>query len=112
MRPVTLWDGWEDASGQWVKSCSILTTTPNAVTSTVHDRMPVILSKDDYDVWLDLSMQNVTVISELLKPYDAKSMRCCPVSSRVNHVGNDDEACSRPVELAQNQQTLFGHAVP
>jgi putative SOS response-associated peptidase YedK len=45
-----LWDGWKDGSGNWVKTCSILTTTPNAVTSVVHDRMPVILRKDDYDV--------------------------------------------------------------
>lgn len=38
-----LWDGWKNADGQWIKTCSILTTTPNAVTSAVHDRMPVIL---------------------------------------------------------------------
>lgn len=46
-----LWDDWQDPSAQWIKSCSILTTTPNAVTSQVHDRMPVILSKDDYELW-------------------------------------------------------------
>jgi putative SOS response-associated peptidase YedK len=86
-----------------VKSCSILTTTPNAVTSAVHDRMPVVLRKDDYDLWLDPGMQNVAAISELLKPYDARLMRCYPVSSRVNHVGNDDDDCSRPVEIAQNR---------
>jgi putative SOS response-associated peptidase YedK len=102
-----LWDGWKDASGQWVKTCSILTTTPNAVTSAIHDRMPVILSPDDYDVWLDPGMTNVQVVSELLKPYDAKAMRCYPVSTRINHVANDDEECSRPVELAQVQDRLF-----
>jgi putative SOS response-associated peptidase YedK len=48
-----LWDRWKDASGTWVKSCSILTTTPNAVTATVHDRMPVILEPSSYDLWLD-----------------------------------------------------------
>ena len=67
-----LWERWRDPSGQWVKSCSILTTTPNTVTSAVHDRMPVILGKDDYDVWLDPGMQNVAAVSEMLKPYDAK----------------------------------------
>jgi len=102
-----LWERWRDPSGQRVKSCSILTTTPNAVTSVVHDRMPVILGKDDYDLWLDPGMQNVAVVSELLKPYDAKSMRSYPVSSRVNHVANDDEECSRPVEIANKQNRLF-----
>lgn len=93
-----LWDGWKDPSGQWVRTCSILTTTPNAVTSAVHDRMPVILDPDSYDLWLDPAMQNVAVISELLKPFDARLMRCYPVSTRINHVANDDEECSRPEE--------------
>jgi putative SOS response-associated peptidase YedK len=102
-----LWERWRDPSGQWVKSCSILTTTPNAVTSTVHDRMPVIVRPDDYDLWLDPGMQNVAAISELLKPYDARLMRCFPVSSRVNHVGNDDEECTRRVQPVQAQNSLF-----
>jgi putative SOS response-associated peptidase YedK len=89
------------------ESCSILTTTPNAVTSAVHDRMPVILDRDSYDLWLDPGLQNVTAISELLKPFDALLMRCYPVSTRVNQVANDDEECSRPVELAQIQNRLF-----
>jgi putative SOS response-associated peptidase YedK len=48
-----LWERWKDPSGNWIKSCSILTTTPNAVTSAAHDRMPVILHPDNYDLWLD-----------------------------------------------------------
>ena len=57
-----LWDRWKDPSGQWIKSCSILTTTPNAVTSSVHDRMPVILDPDSYDLWLDPGMTSVEVV--------------------------------------------------
>jgi putative SOS response-associated peptidase YedK len=102
-----IWDGWKNAEGQWIKTCSILTTTPNAVTSTVHNRMPVILDRDSYDVWLDPAMQNVEAISELLKPFDAQLMRSYPVSNRVNHVGNDDEECSRPVEHAETENRLF-----
>jgi putative SOS response-associated peptidase YedK len=60
------------------------------MTSAVHDRMPVILDPDGYDIWLDPGMQNVSEASELLKPFDARQMRCFPVSSRVNHVVNDD----------------------
>jgi putative SOS response-associated peptidase YedK len=93
--------------GSWLKTCTILTTTPNAVTSAIHDRMPVILDRDGYDLWLDPGMQNVAAISELLKPYDARLMRCYAVSTRINHVANDDEECSRPVEIAQIQTRLF-----
>jgi len=104
---AALWDGWRNAEGQWIKTCSILTTTPNAVTSPVHDRMPVILDPNCYDLWLDPGMTDVQVVSELLKPYDARVMRCYPVSSRINHVGNDDEVCSRRVEIADVQNPLF-----
>jgi putative SOS response-associated peptidase YedK len=102
-----LWERWRDPSGQWVKSCSILTTTPNAVTSAIHDRMPVILDRDSHDLWLDPGMQNVAAISELLKPFDPSLMRCHPVSTRINHVANDDEACSRPVNITEAQNRLF-----
>jgi putative SOS response-associated peptidase YedK len=102
-----LWDRWKDSGGQWVKSCSILTTTPNAVTNAIHDRMPVILDPDAYDLWLDPGMANVAAASELLKPYDARQMRCYPVSIRINHVANDDAECSAPVELALTQNRLF-----
>jgi putative SOS response-associated peptidase YedK len=102
-----LWDRWKDPSGRWIKTCSILTTTPNAVTSAVHDRMPVILDPDSYDLWLDPGLHDVRVVSEMLKPYDAQVMRCFPVSSRVNRVANDDEGCSTPVELTEPQGGLF-----
>ena len=104
-----LWDRWKDPSGQWIKSCSILTTTPNAVTSSVHDRMPVILDPDCYDLWLDPGMQNMRVVFDMLKPYDARMMRSYPVSSRVNSVANDDAECSTPTEItpSQTQTTLF-----
>jgi putative SOS response-associated peptidase YedK len=102
-----LWDRWRDPSGQWIKSCSILTTTPNAVTSAVHDRMPVILDPSAYELWLDPGMTNVAAASDLLKPFDAGLMRCYPVSTRINHVINDDAACSAPVEPVQAQNRLF-----
>jgi putative SOS response-associated peptidase YedK len=102
-----IWDRWKDPSGNWIKTCSILTTTPNAVTSPVHDRMPVILDPDSYDLWLDPGMMDVSATSELLKPCDARLMRCYPVSSWINSVANDDEECSQPVETAQTQSRLF-----
>ena len=97
----------EGPKRQAVETCSILTTTPNAVTSTVHDRMPVILDPDGYDLWLDPGMRDASAVSELLRPYDARLMRCYPVSTRLNRVANDDEECSAPAELAQIQNRLF-----
>jgi putative SOS response-associated peptidase YedK len=102
-----LWDQWRDPTGKTIESCSVLTTTPNAVASSVHDRMPVILGPECYEFWLDPGMKKVSAVSEMLRPYDAQQMRCYPVSTRINRVANDDEECSRPVEPAQTQGTLF-----
>jgi putative SOS response-associated peptidase YedK len=52
-------------------------------------------------------MKEVGAASELLKPYDARPMRCYPVSTRINHVANDDASCTAAVELAQIQNRLF-----
>jgi putative SOS response-associated peptidase YedK len=103
-----LWDRWKDPKGTWLESCSILTTIPNAVTSAVHDRMPVILDPSNYDVWLDPGMTNIDAARELLRPFDARLMRCYPISERVNHSANDDAECSTPTEFSQPPQpSLF-----
>ena len=52
-------------------------------------------------------LTNVAAASELLKPIDARLMRCYPVSTRINHVANDDEECSKPVQVPEAQQRLF-----
>jgi putative SOS response-associated peptidase YedK len=104
-----LWERWKAPSGDWVKTCTILTTTPNAVTAAVHDRMPVILNASDYDLWLDPGLKDTADVLEMLKPYDALQMRAYPVSSRVNQVQNDDADCAKPVEIeAAPQGQLFG----
>jgi len=69
--------------------------------------MPVIIASGDYDLWLDPGMQSFAAVSELLKPYDARSMQCYPGSTRINHVEHDDEECSRPVEIAEARDRLF-----
>jgi putative SOS response-associated peptidase YedK len=102
-----IWDRWKDAIGKPLETFSILTTIPNAVTSSVYDRMPVILNPDSYDVWLDPGMKDVVTVLELLRPYDARLMRCYPVSTRVNNVVNDDAACSRAPDSVGLQDRLF-----
>src|SRR5246127_4376034 len=90
-----LWDRWIDPQGRAVETCTILTTTPNTLLSDIHDRMPVILNPGDYDVWL--TSGSTEAVLKLLRPY-AGPMRRFPVSTRVNHVQNDDADCAMPVE--------------
>jgi putative SOS response-associated peptidase YedK len=61
--------------------------------------MPVILHPDNYDLWLDPGSTEVSAVSEMLRPYDARVMRCFPVSTRINHAANDDAECAKPLEI-------------
>ena len=94
-----LWNRWKNASGERLESCLILTTAANSVALDIHNRMPVILHRDEYDLWLDPEMRNVAKVSELLKPFDVTRMRRYPVSSRVSVVQNDDQSCAASIEL-------------
>jgi putative SOS response-associated peptidase YedK len=102
-----LWETWNDPNGKPLETCSILTTTANALTAAIHDRMPVILDPHRYDLWLDPLTTDTAVISDFLKPFDARLMNCFPVGSRLNRTVNDDPQCSAPVEIAQPQGSLF-----
>ena len=66
----------------------------------------MILDPQCYDLWPDPGTTKTTVISEFLKPFDARLMRCFRVSSRVNRPENDDAECSAPVEITQPQGSL------
>lgn len=104
-----LWDRWKNPQGELIESCTIITTTPNPLLADVHDRMPVILSQENYDVWLDPAYRDVSGLSQMLKPFDSGSMKRYPVSPKVNHVQNDDAECSKPVEVFATpvQEQLF-----
>ena len=102
-----LWDRWRSPDGTLIESCTILTTTPNRLLGDIHDRMPVILSPDDYDLWLDPGMTNTASAVDLLKPYDAALMTAYPVSARVNAVANDDAECSMRIDVPQPARSLF-----
>jgi len=92
-----IWDSWRNPEGKAIETCSIITTTPNALLIDIHDRMPVILPDDAYDLWLDPGFQKPDAICDLLKPFDPNLMRRYEVSNRVNLVKNDDPACAEPV---------------
>lgn len=94
-----LWDRWRDPNKanpnkEWLETCSIITTSANALLSGIHNRMPVILKRDDYDLWLDPGFKKVEDLLDLLKPFPADAMRHYRVSTRVNSVKNDDPACA------------------
>lgn len=84
-----LWDSWSGPDGSQIKSCTIITTQPNELTSIIHDRMPVILHPRDYAKWLDPSPQPPDQLKPLIKPFPAELMNAYPVSTLVNTPAND-----------------------
>jgi putative SOS response-associated peptidase YedK len=103
-----LWDQWKSPEGQIIESCTILTTTPNSLVADMHDRMPVIVPPDKYDVWLDPDVNDFDAIRDILKPYGANLMRRYPVSRKLNNSQNDDSDSALPVTLdVPTQERLF-----
>ena len=47
-----LWENWRSPAGEWVRSFAVITTRPNELRAELHDRMPVILARDNWSVWL------------------------------------------------------------
>jgi len=89
-----IWDRWKNPEKELVETCSIITTSANALLTDIHDRMPVILERENYDIWLDPGFKRAGDLLDLLKPYRADSMRRYRVSPHVNSVQNDDPACA------------------
>jgi len=79
-----LWERWEGEGGEVINSCAILTTEANEVLRPVHDRMPVILHPDDYELWLGADARELGLVKEMLRPYPAEEMDAHPVSTLVN----------------------------
>jgi putative SOS response-associated peptidase YedK len=100
-----LWDRWRNPEGETIETCTILTTQPNALVTGIHNRMPVILKPEDYELWLDPGVNDAERVTELLKPLDAGLMRKYPVSARVGQVKNEDAECAKEIELPSVEQS-------
>ncbi|MDR3602541.1 MAG: SOS response-associated peptidase [Desulfosporosinus sp.] len=93
-----LWDTWKSPIGDIINSCSIITTTPNDLMAPIHNRMPVILSRDSELVWLDQSIVDSHLLKSLLVPYPADLMIAYEVSTLVNSPRNNGPECLGPVQ--------------
>jgi len=91
-----LWEHWEPKEGEPIESCTIVTTDANAFMLPIHNRMPVILASQDYDQWLDPTVQTNS-LQAILKPYAAEEMEAYAVSKIVNNPRNDAPQCVEPL---------------
>lgn len=101
-----LWQTWHNRDRP-DDSCTIMTTIANELVGEIHDRMPVILSPNNYDLWLDPEMQEPAKLSYLYEPFPASEMASYLVSRNVNKVANQGPELIEPVASQGGQQELF-----
>jgi putative SOS response-associated peptidase YedK len=92
-----LWERWQSADGAEIRTAAIITTEPNELMASIHNRMPVILQPESYSRWLDPAAQPPDKLQGLLTPYPSGEMEAYPVSTLVNSPGNDRADCVIPV---------------
>ncbi len=103
-----LWEHWQGPGGEEIESCTILTTTPNHLMEPIHDRMPVILGPDEYDRWIDTTLQDPDAVADLMGPCPDNWLAMYPVSTHVNSPRNEGVKCiERVEEEIQPQGGLF-----
>jgi putative SOS response-associated peptidase YedK len=94
-----LWDLWQNPEGSEIRSCTIITTSPNELIQPLHNRMPVILDPIIFTDWLASNDKEPEQLQKLLSPYPASEMTAYPVSKLVNAPENDLPECIRPLKV-------------
>jgi putative SOS response-associated peptidase YedK len=91
-----IWEGWRSEEGEVIRSFAIITTAANAEMRVLHDRMPVILERLDWPLWLGETEAHADA-AILLRPAADSTLALWPVSGRVNSPRNNDADLLRPI---------------
>ena len=102
-----LWESWQNQSepdDDPVETCTILTTQANSIMQPLHDRMPVILGEEHFDLWLDNQFKDRVQLEKILVPFAEDELQTWPVGTLVNKAANDEPRC---IERVKKEKTLF-----
>ena len=80
-----LWEHWQDADGNELESCTVLVRQANAQVRDIHERMPVVVAPESFDLWLDIHAQKPQPIEALLAAQQTPELAIYPVSRAVNN---------------------------
>ncbi len=89
-----LWEAWRAPDGSVLRTCAIVTTGPNDLMASIHERMPLIIAPEHWQTWLAASAQAALA---LLSPYPVEPMQAWPVHRRVSKVSEDSPALIKPL---------------
>lgn len=112
-----LWAEWSGPDGNLIDSGAVLTQPANDALSGIHHRMPVVLTPDRFDDWLDVATIDAPEAQRLLQPVPDDFFEVIPISSRVNYIRNDgpelideveiEPASEEPPKTDDTQMNLF-----
>jgi len=105
-----LWERWKAPDGNWLETCTILTCDANALMAPLHARMPLILDRASYDLWLDPAPLAPEALAPLFATPPVGDFEAYSVSTLVNAPQYDDPACiaPAPAEAAQTPRAGTG----
>ena len=99
-----LWESWQEksdeksASVETVETCTVITTHANEIIQPLHDRMPVILGRQQLECWLDSDFKNRDILQQMLVPCASDQLQTWPVATIVNKPANDQPECIQPIK--------------
>ena len=91
-----LWECWTGPNGEELETAAIVTTNANRALGHIHDRMPVILAPDAFDLWLNCAEVDAQTAAALITPAPDDLFEAYPVSTEVNRVANDNAKLVEP----------------
>jgi len=91
-----LWETWRSPEGERIETCTILTTAANSLLKPLHDRMPVVLHNEEFDLWFNRDVDDINLLTELFHSYPSDRLEEHIVSKEVNSPGKDSPECIVP----------------
>jgi putative SOS response-associated peptidase YedK len=85
-----LWETWSGPNGEELETAAIVTTKANRTLRDIHERMPVILALEAFDLWLNCTEVDAQTAAALIAPAPDNWLEAYEVSTAVNRVANDN----------------------
>lgn len=92
-----LWETWVGPNGEELETAAIVTTQANRTLKPIHERMPVIVPPEGFDLWLDGATVDATTAAALIQPAPDDLLEAYEISTAVNRTANDNPKLLEPV---------------
>jgi putative SOS response-associated peptidase YedK len=98
-----LWEAWMGPNGEELETVCIVTTRANRTLAPIHDRMPVIVPPEAFDLWIDAGQVDALTATALIAPAPDGLLEACPVSTAVNRTANDSPDLLAPLATVETR---------